>query len=103
MVKEWRPDAIVQMEKLHVASSHVRHKPTGGDGGKSGHYCCFAMTWDANESILIQMRAAKMGTYVILKHLYLGKNDSIFGVAFGARPMLGRETVNPGECLGLTK
>ncbi|KAL3216809.1 hypothetical protein MRX96_032788 [Rhipicephalus microplus] len=41
--------------------------------------------------------------YASLKHLYPVKNVSIFGVAFVARPMLRREAIKAGECLGLTK
>ncbi|KAH6933231.1 hypothetical protein HPB50_013740 [Hyalomma asiaticum] len=63
----------------------------------------FAVTWDANEGILVQMCAAKRAKYACLKSLYPGKAVSVLGMAFGARSMLCRETLKAGECLGLTK
>ncbi|KAH6940936.1 hypothetical protein HPB50_010442 [Hyalomma asiaticum] len=63
----------------------------------------FAVTWDANEGILIQICAAKRAKYACLKRMYPGKTVSVFGMAFGARSMLCRETLKAGECLGLTK
>ncbi|KAL1479710.1 hypothetical protein MTO96_034803 [Rhipicephalus appendiculatus] len=104
MVKERRPEAIVQMEKLHVTSDHVRLKPDlVVTEGNQVTIVDFAVTWDANEGILIQMCAAKRAKYASLKRLYPGKNVSIFGMALGARSMLCRETIKAGECLGLTK
>ncbi|KAL1452381.1 hypothetical protein MTO96_027914 [Rhipicephalus appendiculatus] len=92
------------MEKLHVTSGHVRLKPDlVVTEGNQVTIVDFAVTWDANEGILIQMCAAKRAKYTSLKHLYPGKNVSIFGMAFGARSMLCRETIKAGECLGLTK
>ncbi|KAL1443852.1 hypothetical protein MTO96_045793 [Rhipicephalus appendiculatus] len=74
MVKERRPEAIVQLEKLHVTSSHVRLKPDlVVTEGNEVTIVDFAVTWDANEGILIQMCAAKRAKYASLKRLYPGK------------------------------
>lgn len=104
MVKERRPQAAVQMEKLHTTSANVRLKPdlVVIEGDKVT-IVDFAVTWDANEGILVQMCAAKRAKYACLKSLYPGKAVSVFGMAFGARSMLCRETLKAGECLGLTK
>ncbi|KAL3222267.1 hypothetical protein MRX96_028478 [Rhipicephalus microplus] len=63
----------------------------------------FAVTWDTNKDIVIQMCTYNRAKYASLKHLYPGKNVFIFDVAFVARSMLCREAIKAGECLGLTK
>ncbi|KAL3204278.1 hypothetical protein MRX96_041288 [Rhipicephalus microplus] len=58
----------------------------------------FAVTWYTNKGIVIQMCTSERAKYASLKHLYPGKNVSIFGVVFVARSVLHRETIKPGEC-----
>ncbi|KAL1429758.1 hypothetical protein MTO96_015788 [Rhipicephalus appendiculatus] len=65
------------MEKLHVTSGHVRLKPDlVVTEGNQVTIVDFAVTWDANEGILIPMCAAKRAKFASLKHLYPGKNVS---------------------------
>lgn len=104
MVKERRPQAVVHAEKLLVTKDHIRLKPDLiVEEGNQVTIVDFAVTWDANEGILIRMCAAKRAKYAALKDLFPGKTVQIFGMAFGARSMLCRETVRAGESLGLTK
>ncbi|KAL3183836.1 hypothetical protein MRX96_047403 [Rhipicephalus microplus] len=104
ILKEWRPGAIVELERLHVTSCHVRLKPDHAvTEGNQVPIVDFAVTWDANEVILIQMFTSKRVKYASLKHLYPGKNVYIFSMAFEARFILCQETIAGGEYHGLTK
>ncbi|KAL1429757.1 hypothetical protein MTO96_015787 [Rhipicephalus appendiculatus] len=76
MVKERRPQATVHMEKLHVTSGHVRLKPDlVVTEGNQVTIVDFAVTWDANEGILIQMCAAKRAKYASLKTCTLARTS----------------------------
>lgn len=104
MVRERNPKASVQTEKLLVTKDNVRLKPDlVVEDGNQVTIVDFAVTWDANEGILLRMCAAKKRKYAALRELFPGKTVTIHGMAFGARSMLCRETLKAGECLGLSK
>ncbi|KAH9375624.1 hypothetical protein HPB48_016066 [Haemaphysalis longicornis] len=58
-----------------------------------------AITWESNEGILKQKCREKVEKHSLLKTLFPGRVVSFHGMAFGARSMLCRETMQAGPSI----
>lgn len=100
--REKNPGGLVKEEKVYTSPSGVRLKPDivlEVDGRVV--VVDVAVTWDSNEAILKQKCREKVEKYSVLRALFPGRTVSFFGMAFGARSMLCRETMLAGKELGL--
>ncbi|KAH6930071.1 hypothetical protein HPB50_008774 [Hyalomma asiaticum] len=94
MIKEKRPQAVVSTDRLLTAKDNVRLRPDlVVEEGNQVTIVDFAVTWDANEGVLIRMCAAKRTKYASLKEVFPDRQVQVFGMAFGARYMIRRKTL----------
>ncbi|KAH6933499.1 hypothetical protein HPB50_015777 [Hyalomma asiaticum] len=104
MVKEKKPQAVVSTDRLLTTKDNVRlHPDLVVEEGNHVTIVDFAVTWDANEGMLIRMCAAKRTKYAALKEVFPGRQVHVFGMAFSARSMICRETLRAGEAPSLSK
>ncbi|KAH6942802.1 hypothetical protein HPB50_010744 [Hyalomma asiaticum] len=74
MIKEKRSHAVVATDRLLTTNDNVRLRPDlVVEEGNQVTIIDFAVTWDANEGILIRMCAAKRTKYAALKEVFPGR------------------------------
>ncbi|KAH9378481.1 hypothetical protein HPB48_021012 [Haemaphysalis longicornis] len=98
---EKNPGGLV-IEEVYTSPSGVRLKPDIVlEVDERVVIVDVAITWDSNEGILKQKCHEKVEKYTVLITLFPGRVVSFHGMAFGARFMLCRETMQAGKELGL--
>ncbi|KAH9378482.1 hypothetical protein HPB48_005689 [Haemaphysalis longicornis] len=100
--REKNPGGLVVEEKVYTSPGGVRLKPdTLLEVDERVVIVDVAITWDSNKGILKQKCREEVEKYSVLQTFFPGRVVSFRGMAFGARSMLCRETMQAGKEVGL--